>query len=204
MKKMLVIIMLAVALMFGGCASNQNVQRTQSIDGDIEQLADGSIIISGGVDEDMYKEFVRFTLDGRQHYTIRLMTNGGCAYNTIAIMTRMEQLQKQGVKFTTQIMGHGFSAGAYIFMMGDERIMGSGANLMWHTMTGQTKFDSRTIPASSIELVHNMDVWVVGMFMKRFPHIEMEWIYETFWNSGRTWQTAKSALQMGIATKVLN
>ena len=204
MKKMLVIIMLAVALMFGGCASNQNVQRTQSIDGDIEQLSDGTIIISGGVDEDTYKEFLRATLTGKKHYTIRIMTNGGCAYNTIAIMTRMEQLQKQGVKFTTQIMGHGYSAGAYIFMMGDERILGSGANLMWHTMTGVAKESGRTIPADRIKLISEMDHWVVGMFEKRFPHITKEWIQRAFWDENLTWMNAKEARLMGIATKVLD
>jgi len=204
MKKMLVIIMLAVALMFGGCASNQNVQRTQAINGDIEQLSDGSIIISGEVDQDTYRDFLRYTLDGRKHYTIRIMSNGGCAYNTIAIMTHMQRMQAKGVKFTTISLGNAFSAGAYIFMMGDERILGSGANLMWHTITGVAKESGRTIPADRIKLISDMDHWVVGMFEKRFPNISKEWIQRAFWDENLTWMNAKEALLMGIATAVID
>jgi len=213
MKKILIAV--AMTILFGfttvGLFNVSNrmlnlapVQRTQNVDGDIEMLDDGSIIISGGVDEDTYKEFLRFTSTGKRHYTIRLMTNGGCAYNTIAIMSRMEQLQKQGVKFTTIVMGNAFSAGAYIFMMGDERIMGPGANLMWHTMTGAVEATGREVPKDRVKLISDMDHWVVGMFEKRFPYITKVWIKEAFWYTNYTWMNAIEARLMGIATKVLD
>jgi ATP-dependent protease ClpP protease subunit len=203
MKKLILSLVVVLSLAFAGYVTQSNHVTTRTIDNDIEQLADGSIIISGGVDEDTYKEFLRATLDGKRHYTIRLMTNGGCAYNTIAIMTRMAELQKQGVKFTTMVMGHGFSAGSYIFMMGDERIMGSGANLMWHTMSGVAKVTGRMIPQDRIKMITEMDHWVVEMFEKRFPNIPKEWIQRAFWDENLTWMSAKEALFFGIATRVL-
>ena len=207
MKKFLALLLLGAALVFGGCtvSSPNIIVRTIEIDdSDVDIQADGAIIISGGVDEDTFKEFRSLTLDGRDHYTIILMTNGGCGYNTVAIMNRIETLQKQGVKFTTYITGHGHSAGSYIFMMGDERIVNNGSVMMWHTMNGQLKHDNRKIPEERQAYMLYMDEYVVNKFRERFPHIKEEWIKETFWDSGMSFMTATSAKLMGIATKIVN
>jgi len=207
MKKLLALLLLGAALVFGGCtATTQDsiMKTTRVATDDIERQDDGTIIFSGGIDEDSYKEFRALTLDGRDHYTLIIMTNGGCGYNTVAIMNRIETLQKQGVKFTTYIAGNGHSAGSYIFMMGDERLMNRGSVMMWHTITGQSKFDSKIIPEQRREFLLYMDNYVVNKFRERFPHIKEEWIKETFWNSGMTFMTAKAAKHMGIATRIVN
>ena len=207
MKKLLALLLLGAALVFGGCTAQNNsdlVRTTQVWTDDVDIQPDGAIIISGGVDEDTFKEFRALTLDGRDHYTIILMTNGGCGYNTIAIMNRIETLQKQGVKFTTYITGHGHSAGSYIFMMGDERIVNNGSVMMWHTMNGQLKHDNRKIPEERQAYMLYMEEDVVNKFGEGFPHIKEEWIQETFWNSGMSFMTATSAKLMGIATKIVN
>ena len=207
MKKLLAMLLLGAALVFGGCSTG--TQKTTNIwTDDVERQDDGAIILSGNVDEDTFKEFRALTLDGKDHYTIILMTNGGCGYNTVAIMNRIDTMQKAGVKFTMYITGHGFSAGSYIFMMGDERIMNRGSHLMWHTITGQIEADGKMYqldkyPSRKAMLI-GMDQYVVGMFEKRFPHVTKEWVHSTFWNSGRTFQSAQSALLMGIATKIVN
>ena len=206
MKKFLALLLLGAALVFGGCTGqNTDLVRTTNVyTDDVDRQADGTIIISGNVDEDTFKEFRALTLDGRDHYTIILMTRGGCAYNTIAIMNRIDTLQKQGVKFTTYITAHGQSAGSYIFMMGDERIMNNGAVTMWHTMTGQMKSAGKYIPDNRRQYMLYMDEYVVNKFRERFPHIKEVWIQETFWNSGMSFMTATSAKLMGIATKIIN
>ena len=208
MKKVLGICTLVVALLLGGgCTVNNNVVREQSVDSDFERLPDGTLILSGNVDEDTFKEFYRHTSDGKDHYTLNIMTNGGCAYNTVAIMNRIIMLKKQGVKFTMIVGGHGFSAGAYIFMMGDERIMYRGSNLMWHMMKGQMQTDgnwNRVTIQERKSMLERMDNFVVNTFRKQFPHIKEVWIQETFWNSGMSWMTCEQALLMGIATKIMN
>jgi len=176
MKKLLALLLLGAALVFGGCtATTQDsiMKTTRVATDDIEKQDDGTIVFSGGIDEDSYKEFRALTLDGRDHYTLIILTNGGCGYNTVAIMNRIETLQKQGVKFTTYI-------------------------------TGQAKFDSKIIKEERREYLLYMDEYVVNKFRERFPHIKEEWIKETFWNSGMTFMTAKTAKLMGIATRIVN
>lgn len=206
MKKFLKAITLGFCLVLAtACTINVGqVQRQQNVDSDFEKLNDGTIILSGGVNEDTYKEFLRHTSDGKKHYTIHIMTNGGCAYNTIAIVNRIETLQRQGVKFTMIVPGNAFSAGSYIFMMGDERIMYRGSYLMWHTISGQAKHDGRAIPESRKELLVGLDTYIVNKFKEQFPFITDEWVDSTFWNSGMTWQSALSAKLMGICTKIIN
>jgi ATP-dependent protease ClpP protease subunit len=199
-----IIMGVCLALAVGGCTINNGVQREQNVDSDFETLPNGELILSGNVDGDTYKEFLRATSTGKKHYTLKIMTNGGCAYNTVAVMNRIELLQSQGVKFTMIVPGKGFSAGSYIFMMGDERIMYRGSFLMWHTITGQAKFNEKTIAETHESLIRGLDEYVVGKFVELFPHITKEWVDSTFWNSGMTWQTAEQALLMGIATKIVN
>jgi len=205
-KKLIATIVLGAALILGGCTSKIEINRTNTYTDDVEKQADGTIIISGNFDEDTFKEFRALTLDGKDHYTVLIMSNGGCAYNTIAIMNWIEILQARGVKFTMIVPGHGFSAGSYMFMMGDERIMYRGSHLMWHTMSGQLKTDGTwwTIPIYRHGYMLGMDKYVVGMFTKRFPHLTDEWVESTFWNSGMTFMSAEQALLMGIATKIIN
>lgn len=194
---------LMLVLFTAGCSINVN-ERLQHVDSDFETLADGTIILSGGVDEDTYKEFYRATSVGKKEYTLLIMTKGGCAFNTVAIMNRIEILQAEGVRFKMIVPGNGFSAGSYIFMMGDERIMYRGAQLMWHTITGQMKSVGRVIPEESRQMSLNLDMYVVEKFEELFPYITKEWIHHAFWNSGMTWMTSEQALLMGIATKIIN
>lgn len=205
-KKLIATIVLGAALILGGCATQQTINHTNTYTDDVDKHADGTIIISGDFDEDTFKEFRALTLDGKDHYTVMIMSNGGCAYNTIAIINWIEILQARGVKFTMIVPGNGFSAGSYMFMMGDERIMYRGSHLMWHTITGQIKSDGNwwKIPTSRHGFMLGMDKYIVGMFTKRFPHITDEWVESTFWNSGMTFMSAEQALLMGIATKIIN
>ncbi len=202
-KKLIITIGLILALTVGGCTTT-NIVRQQTIDTDIEMLSDGSIIYSGGVDEDNYKEFLRYTLSGKKHYTIRLHTSGGDAYSTIAVISRIKLLQSQGVKFTMIVPAKAYSAGSFIFMMGDERIMHSGAKLMWHTSYAQAKHSNKRVHPDAKKPWLHCDNWIVEEFRKQFPHITEEWIQSTFFNSGPTWQTAIEAKLMGICTKIVN
>jgi ATP-dependent protease ClpP protease subunit len=119
-------------------------------------------------------------------------------------MNRIKLLQSQGVKFTMIIPARGYSAGSYIFMMGDERIMYDGAKLMWHTITGQAKHDSRLFRNDEQKgVMLDLDNFVVQQFRNKFPHIKEEWIQSTFFNSGMTYMTALEAKLMGICTKII-
>jgi len=166
-------------------------------------MPDESIMISGNVYENTYREFLRLTMTGKKHYTVRLHTNGGDAFSTVAIVHRMKELQAQGVTFTTIVGGKAFSAGSYIFMMGDRRIMYGGTNLMWHTVKGQFKIKGRAWPTDRGVVISNMDNFVVETFSQRFPDIDKKHIYEWFWNTDMTYMSATEALLWGIATEVI-
>jgi len=203
MKKLFVTFMLMLML-FIGCTVNHNRQPNPSIStSSVAILPDESIMFSGKVYEDTYREFVRWTSDNKKHYTIYLNTFGGDAFATIGILHRINELQEQGVKFTMICQTKALSAGSYIFMMGDERIMYTGTSLMWHTVRGQFKKKGKAWSTEKGIVITQLDNVVVGYFEKRFPHIDKALIYEWFWNTDTTYMGATEALLHGIATDVV-
>jgi ATP-dependent protease ClpP protease subunit len=203
MKKLITSICLSLALVLG-CAGMPDVKEPKQVSSRFHKLADGNYIMTGGVYENSYEEFYKITSSGQKEYTIIIMTSGGDAASTVGIMNRIEILQDQGVKFRFIVPAKAFSAGAYMFMMGDERIMHRGSQLMWHTMTGQSDHDKVFVKEDSVILRKNWDNFVYDKFRELFPHLDKVWVDEIFWNSGMSWMTAEQALLMGIATKIIN
>ena len=199
------IIMLLVVLLCFGCAGsviNPQADRYNTSYG-IGILPDETICMSGKVYENSYHEFVRLTSTGKKNYTIRLNTFGGDAFATVGIMHHIKALQKEGVKFTMIVQTKAMSAGSYIFMMGDRRIMYGHTNLMWHTIQGQLLVKGKKLDGTRGVVIKNLDDFVVSEFERRFPHIDKALINEWFWNTDMTYMGAMDALLYGIATDVI-
>ena len=160
MKKRLISILLAVSLLFIPVAAVSDINRLEKTD---------TIVIDGVVYEDSYLEFVKATMDESvRHWTIVIHTNGGDAHATTGIINRIKAMKKNGVTFTTFTETKAFSAGGYIFLMGDRRVIVDGAHLMFHTMMQQMEDwqaeQARKTNPSTIAMIEGMDEWIGQRF----------------------------------------
>jgi ATP-dependent protease ClpP protease subunit len=204
MKKYIMTLILVVLLLFG-CGKSvveQSISEFNSHES-ITLMPDESIVLSGNVYENTAREFERLTMTGKKHYTVRIHTNGGDAFSTVAMVHRIKDLQKQGVKFTMIVKAKAFSAGSYLFMMGDERIMYNGSLLMWHTVNGKRVWYKKARSEERGVVFDTIDNFIVGEFEKKFPDIPKEKVNHWFWNTDLTWMTSTEALLWGIATQVI-
>jgi len=97
----------------------------------IHELYDGRIVFPPGILAGDAISYLKALQDERNYHII-IDSFGGSAYDTIAIINRIAELQDKGFVITTEAYGYTLSGGALIFIMGDIRIIHSGATLMFH------------------------------------------------------------------------
>ena len=194
MKKLLVAAMLAVMLLFTTPAYSLT-----------EELEKGTIMISETIGDTDFVEFLKAT----RHfdvptYTVILHTNGGNAYACIGIMNRIMELQYHGVTFDMYVYGKSFSAGTYIFLLGDNRVMHSGSALMFHTMMAQaTEYQKTETKKNTSHWNHllTMDKYITAMVASITgwtPAVVDYWM-----NGGKAqFMSAETAHNTGIATSL--
>ena len=151
-----------------------------------------------------FVEFMRLTSNHRiKHYTILIHSPGGNAITCIAITNRIRELQKRGVTFTTKLYGCGMSAGSFIFMLGNERIVYEDATLMFHTTRAQmSEFEWANMPPV---LRTTMERWDnrFRSILKKLTGMSDKSV--AYWMDGGKAQfmSAKTAYNVGIATKYI-
>ena len=108
-------------------------------------MPSGKILISD-FDSTTIRNFLIATEDLKDYHFI-INTGGGSALNSTTMINRIEFLQNCGAHITTEIIGYGMSAGTFLFLMGDERIVHEGAVLMLHgagVQQGYTRMNKKT------------------------------------------------------------
>ena len=196
------IIMLLVVLMCFGCAG-QKMQRDVHV---TNPTYDGVILINGNLGESDFVEFYNQTRDESiRHYRIIINTSGGSATSTVGILERITELKANGIKFTTETYTKAYSAGAFIWMMGDERIMHPGSSLMWHTMLGQFAFDEKEWPPPVGTNIYpyrvtfeGMDEYVYNMTKRSFPNVDPMTLETMLLWSGMTFLMDDTARELGM------
>ena len=165
----------------------------------------GTILFTGNITDQDFHAFYNQTTLPLDHYTVVLNTNGGEAMACVGIMSRIVELQKQGVKFTTVVYSKAYSAGAFIFMMGDSRIMHSGSSIMWHTMRAQIAHDGGELPGipgtsqySRKEIFDGLDEWVIEKTIEAMPNVDPMTLETMLRYSGMTFILAKQANELGM------
>ena len=161
MKRKLISILLAASLLLMPVVASS----------DIEKLTKGNIIINGRVVEDSYIQFLKATSDKSvKHWNVTIHTDGGDAHSTVAIINRIKAMKKTGVTFTTFTESKALSAGGFIFIHGDKRVVIRGASLMFHTMLQQASDQqittARNTYPSRISMLERMDKLVSERFME--------------------------------------
>jgi ATP-dependent protease ClpP protease subunit len=130
------------------------------------------IEINGMITEKSFMEFVEVTKYAEnQHFNLIIHTNGGDAWSTVGIINRMHELKERGCTFTTTTYAKAFSAGAYLWLEGDNRVIYEGATLMFHTIMQQaTKAQvdmGREMGSSrAISAIERLDAYIAKRFKK--------------------------------------
>jgi ATP-dependent protease ClpP protease subunit len=198
MKKFFVALLLIMSILIGGCTS------TPVFNSWTDTLPGVSIITGNMTDTDFKKFYFETELFDGDEYRIVLNTNGGEAMACIGIMQRIEEMQSRGIKVITETYSKGYSAGSFIFAMGDVRIMHPGSSLMWHTITGQAYADGREDALKSnpahYNLLTQMDHHVINKMKEKHPQVGDDvWNYLLL-NSGMSFMFPEAACDLGIAT----
>lgn len=177
--------------------------KMEAFDPDIE-MASSVIVMHEIMYMSDFVEFMRLTSDPTiKHYTILIHSPGGNAITCLAILNRINELKRRGVTFTTEAYGAAMSAGSFIFMLGDERIIHADGTLMFHTIQSQqSKSAWENIPP---EVRNMMERWD-NRFRKLLKKITgMSDKSVDFWMDGGKAQfmCGKTAYNVGVATKYI-
>jgi ATP-dependent protease ClpP protease subunit len=193
------------------CAVSLFVLTTSISVAAVEKIGPNTILLSDMVYMSDFKEFLVATetdkWDGPvKHWNFIIHSRGGCAFTTVAIMNRMAEMQNNGIKFTTTIYGAGMSAGTYIWLMGDERIVHEGATLMFHSMIAQLGEYQRQSLQESDPVKYNMLERVDGYIADRLRDVGWTESAIEHWMEGGKMQfmSAETAYNIGLATKYVS
>ena len=205
--KAIAILALGAALICGSAVTVSSTAIPSKVDPNV-------VYISGGVCYSDFFEFNEATMHLKAGDTLRLIiqTGGGDAYATVAICNRMIEMKKEGIHIITEVYGQAMSAGAFMFLMGDERIAHSGAQLMWHTIESQIrKFASdrglweieQVIDMNTFRAMQRLDSFVRELFRSVTG---MSDAGVDYWMEGTgdaaQYMSAKTAYNVGIATEL--
>lgn len=86
-----------------------------------------------GIDSDQVKQYFEY-LNGHdiKHAIIEIHSLGGGLFDAQRIVSLIQYWQSKGFKIETRLFGTAFSAGFYIFVAGDVRLISEYCDLMWH------------------------------------------------------------------------
>jgi len=163
---------------------------------------DKSVIhISGNFFGDTQMPFLFATQDKSiRHYTIVINSDGGDGYATTSMVNRILKMKAEGIKFTTIADNRAFSAGFFIWMMGDERLMTEGSSLMIHTIVAQAASGGETPLSSHIKMITALDENIIQQTYRALPMVDRLWLDTALRYSGMTWVLPDEALELGLAT----
>lgn len=206
MKKLLATLTLAVPLIFGGCMVNhKDVQFDRiKVSESVGVMSDKTIYISGNFYEGTFTQFMEATKDELPHYTIVINSNGGDGAATIGIMSRILELQKKGTKFTTVVYTKAASAGSFIWMLGDHRVMHSGSYLMFHTLQAERDAGEKSaLPNVRLPQFQGMDEFVIRHTIKAFPNVDPMTLETMLRYSGMTFIMAEDCYKLGMVDELI-
>jgi len=186
-------------LLFTGCTVNMPQPQAPLHN----VVGENEIMITGIISDSDFKTFYQATNDDTvDSYTIILNTNGGGGQACVGIMNRIEELQAKGIKVHTRVYSKAYSAGFFIWMMGDTRTMEPGSTLMVHTSRSQLLFDRRHAimvddPQRGI-LFKSLDEWVIAKSFEKLPNVDRMTLETMLMYDGMTFFNDETAKELGM------
>lgn len=137
---------------------------------------------------------------GGKDVVIRLNSQGGSAFDGIAITNRLLSYKEQyGAKVTVHVDGYACSAGSLIPLAGDNVIMGAGAMIMIHQASTSVWGDKSAF-RSQADLLEKLEDGIIDMYQTK-ANLSREELREKV--DAETWFNAHEAVEIGFATTTL-
>jgi ATP-dependent protease ClpP protease subunit len=219
MKKLLAGILATMMILMVGCEITVNHKEDPSKAYTIKQ-PDGTLLI---VDFDIltYKSFMAETTEVKDYHIV-IHSLGGNATNMLGMINRIENLQAQGAFITTETYSVAMSAGANVFLLGDQRIAHSGSIFMLHAVGSSDRFGNRkttktimkeylkrapTNPSTdllqTIDYYEMMDDNIRELLWKK-THMSDKDIEHWMHHENYNFMSAEEALELRVATEIRN
>jgi len=163
-------------------------------------LGKREILLFGEVDTDTSKEVVKsLRLLGHKRKSITLWINspGGDVTNGIAIIDSIRTIRSPVVTIT---IGEACSMTAFIFIVGDKRIITKNSIIMFHPISGGVNDDYISFTKDRIKGLEYIDKITNDILKKRTKLTKKE-IEKA--RKGELWLTAEMALKKGVADSIL-
>jgi ATP-dependent protease ClpP protease subunit len=180
-----------------------------SIQADFTQLDRNTIVMNEQILTDDFNQFLKIVHNkSPRHWTIIIQTPGGDVYSTIAIMNMILEMKVEGHTFTTISYGRAMSAGTYIWLMGDTRILYSGTSLLWHDLMGQALARSHQygipIPPAALDIMRICDKRLHDICKHQLKGImTADEVDELLRGKAFRFMSAETAYKMGMVTTLL-
>lgn len=208
MKRLIAALLAGImAMLMLGVNINITHIETPPVNPAILQL--GKILVTDFNEHNVVK-FLNATNEIKDYHLI-IQSSGGSVVHAIAMLNRIQDLQRQGAHVTTEVYGAAQSAGAYVFLAGDTRIIHSGAQLLYHgagIMFAGERMDVKKMieegEPRNLPMTEHMtwaDEMVMQMFRDKTTLTEKDiqhWMYFEDYNM----MSSEEAFEINVATEI--
>lgn len=201
MKKFLAILIASVMLCVGVNVAEAKITQLSR---DVVLLSDYLLPPDGTTFETVVSTMVA---KGNRNIQFLINTNGGATDDMFQVIDTMQAQREKGVKFSTVNIGNALSAGAFIWMMGDERVAIEGTLFMFHTavwfhpLFGVMPWE--TVPEEARQGILEVNYKLRQMLLDKFRNTEL--VNELLGNGygAENWFNVYLMDQRGLIDKIL-
>jgi len=135
--------------------------------------------------------------------SIKIIINspGGDVVEMMGMMMHIEDLKANGVHVTTEVTGRALSAGAFLWLLGDERIVNKGSKLMFHKPAYVNAYG-----AVDCSTLHESACWALELDTKwgydLLRSIASEKVTDYLYNDKNVYINGQGAFDLGLATEI--
>jgi ATP-dependent Clp protease, protease subunit len=202
MKKLLSAIVIGLSLCLASVSyGNTNLIETKEVRKDYTIK---TIVIDSSIYNSDVRELVEATTGDFDELQIIINTPGGDAFACMGMINYLNELKSKGIKIVTRVSGMALSAGAYLWLAGDERIVHSSDVFMFHltvryNMYGQ-KIDCENIGEDACWIDGNLNNFLRQHMLNTIKDTDL---VNKLLLDKEYWATGDELFKLGIATKLI-
>lgn len=172
--------------------------------GNVEEINDNSAIIHSGISAYDEATLRIATSTVQDQYTLYINSPGGDAWGMIGMINCLEELKAKGVHLRTVNTGWALSAGAWLWMIGDERIAYKGTLFMFHGPLVRDGY-GRVIPFELQSPAQQVVTRAAAAFMRQklLDILHDTELVNELMKKGDNWYGAEKLLELGLVTKLI-
>jgi len=199
MRKFLAVI---AALMFG------ILVWTTAACGKVVQTSHEELVVFEDITYQDGVVFRYLTEEMNRDVRIIITSGGGSVYGVQLMMDQIDRLKARGLKVTTEVYGVAYSAAAILFLMGDERIVHSDAEIMFHEggiydNRGNDITESVIAQDPKVGYRLNQSNAIMYDLLRRVTGLQVNKLKELCNGRQGWWLFAKDALVVNVATRLV-